>query len=44
MNNSIITLEGVVKRFGNNEVVKNLNLEVAEGEFLTLPKGRMRAL
>ena len=36
MNNSIITLEGVVKRFGNNEVVKNLNLEVAEGEFLTL--------
>ncbi|MBQ7104190.1 MAG: ATP-binding cassette domain-containing protein, partial [Anaerotignum sp.] len=36
MNNSIITLEGVVKRFGNNEVVKNLNLEVAQGEFLTL--------
>ena len=36
MNNSIITLEGVVKRFGNNEVVKNLNLEVGEGEFLTL--------
>ena len=36
MSNSIITLEGVVKRFGNNEVVKNLNLEVAEGEFLTL--------
>ena len=36
MNNSIITLEGVVKRFGNNVVVKNLNLEVGEGEFLTL--------
>ncbi|MBR6542175.1 MAG: ATP-binding cassette domain-containing protein, partial [Anaerotignum sp.] len=36
MNNSIITLEGVVKRFGSNVVVKNLNLEVGEGEFLTL--------
>ncbi|MBR2851649.1 MAG: ABC transporter ATP-binding protein, partial [Anaerotignum sp.] len=36
MKNPIITLEGVVKRFGNNEVVKNLNLEVGEGEFLTL--------
>ena len=36
MNNPIITLEGVVKRFGSNVVVKNLNLEVGEGEFLTL--------
>ena len=36
MSNSIITLEGVVKRFGSNVVVKNLNLEVGEGEFLTL--------
>ena len=36
MNNPIITLEGVVKRFGNNVVVKNMNLEIAEGEFLTL--------
>lgn len=36
MNNPIITIEGVEKRFGNNLVVKNLNLEIAEGEFLTL--------
>lgn len=36
MNNPIITLEGVEKRFGNNLVVKNLDLEVGEGEFLTL--------
>lgn len=36
MNNPIITLEGVEKRFGNNLVVKNMNLEIAEGEFLTL--------
>ena len=36
MNNPIITLEGVEKRFGNNLVVKNLNLEIGEGEFLTL--------
>ena len=36
MNNPIITLEGVVKRFGNNVVVKNMNLEIGEGEFLTL--------
>ena len=36
MSNSIITLEGVVKRFGSNVVVKNLDLEVGEGEFLTL--------
>ena len=36
MNNPIITLEGVEKRVGNNLVVKNMNLEIAEGEFLTL--------
>ena len=36
MNNPIITLEGVEKRFGNNLVVKNMNIEIAEGEFLTL--------
>ena len=35
MNNPIITLEGVEKRFGNNHVVKNMNLEITEGEFLT---------
>ena len=36
MSNPIITLEGVEKRFGSNLVVKDLNLEIAEGEFLTL--------
>ena len=36
MKNPIITLEGVVKRFGNNVVVKNMNLEIGQGEFLTL--------
>ncbi|MBQ9091988.1 MAG: ABC transporter ATP-binding protein [Anaerotignum sp.] len=36
MREPIIVLEGVEKRFGSNLVVKNLDLEVAEGEFLTL--------
>ena len=33
---SIVQLEGVNKYFGKNHVVKNLNLSVEEGEFLTL--------
>ncbi len=36
MSNPIITLEGVEKAFGKNLVVKKMNLEIAEGEFLTL--------
>ena len=32
----IVQLEGVNKYFGKNHVVKNLNLSVEEGEFLTL--------
>lgn len=36
MSNPIITLEGVEKAFGKNLVVKNMNLEIGEGEFLTL--------
>ena len=40
MNNPIISLEGVEKRFGSNLVVKKMNLEIAEGEFLT----RFRAI
>ena len=36
MNNPIISLEGVEKRFGSNLVVKKMSLEIAEGEFLTL--------
>ena len=31
----IVQLEGVNKYFGKNHVVKNLNLSVEEGEFLT---------
>ena len=33
---SIVQLEGVNKYFGKNHVVKDLNLSVEEGEFLTL--------
>ena len=33
MNNPIISLEGVEKRFGSNLVVKKMNLEIAEGSF-----------
>ncbi len=33
---SIVQLEGVNKHFGKNHVVKDLNLSVEEGEFLTL--------
>ena len=36
MSNPIITLEGVEKAFGSNLVVKKMNLEIGEGEFLTL--------
>ncbi len=36
MKKTIVALKGVDKWYGNNHVVKNLNLEVAEGEFLTL--------
>jgi spermidine/putrescine transport system ATP-binding protein len=31
-----VSLEGVVKRYGNVEVVKDLNLTIQKGEFLTL--------
>jgi spermidine/putrescine transport system ATP-binding protein len=33
---AIVALKGVNKWYGNNHVVKDLDLEVAEGEFLTL--------
>ena len=36
MEKAIVTLKGVNKWYGNNHVVKDLDLEVAEGEFLTL--------
>lgn len=32
----IVSLENVQKWYGENHVVKNLNMEIAEGEFLTL--------
>ena len=36
MEKAIVALKGVNKWYGNNHVVKDLDLEVAEGEFLTL--------
>ena len=36
MGTTIVALKGVNKWYGSNHVVKDLNLEVAEGEFLTL--------
>lgn len=36
MSASIVTLEHVDKYFGDNHVIKDLNLEIKEGEFLTL--------
>ena len=36
MNSSIVSLKNVEKWFGENHVVKNTNLEIQEGEFLTL--------
>lgn len=36
MSDSIVSLIGVEKSFGKNKVVKNMNVEIKEGEFLTL--------
>lgn len=36
MDKIIVSLKGVNKWYGNNHVVKDLDLEVSEGEFLTL--------
>ena len=36
MPNSIVSLQHVEKWYGNNHVVKDMNLEIQEGEFLTL--------
>ena len=36
MNKAIVTLENVEKRFGSNLVVRKMNMEIQEGEFLTL--------
>ncbi|MGN0484305.1 MAG: ABC transporter ATP-binding protein [Lachnospiraceae bacterium] len=33
---SIVSIEHVEKWYGNNHVVKDMNIEIAEGEFLTL--------
>ena len=33
MNSSIVSLKNVEKWFGENHVVKNMNLEIQEGEF-----------
>jgi spermidine/putrescine transport system ATP-binding protein len=36
MNNAIVSMMNVEKMYGENHVVKNMNLNIAEGEFLTL--------
>lgn len=36
MSEPIVTLKNVDKYFGDNHVIKNLNLDIEEGEFLTL--------
>lgn len=36
MSDSIVSLRHVEKWYGNNHVVKDMNLEIHEGEFLTL--------
>lgn len=36
MDNSIVSLKNVEKWYGNNHVVKNMNLDIHQGEFLTL--------
>lgn len=36
MSDSIVSLQGVHKNFGKNAVVRDMNLEILEGEFLTL--------
>ena len=36
MTRPIITLKGIAKQFGNHEVLKNIDLDVKDGEFLTL--------
>ncbi len=36
MDNAIVSLKNVEKVFGTNRVVKKLNMEIREGEFLTL--------
>lgn len=36
MSDSIVSLRHVEKWYGNNHVVKDKNLEIHEGEFLTL--------
>lgn len=36
MADSIVSLQGVYKKFGKNEVIADMNLQIHEGEFLTL--------
>ena len=36
MKNIVVKLENFGKSYGNKTIIKNLNLEVYEGEFLTL--------
>lgn len=36
LSDSIVSIQHVDKWYGNNHVVKDMNLEIREGEFLTL--------
>ena len=36
MSRKLIELKNIVKNFGKNEIIKNISLDVYEGEFLTL--------
>ena len=36
MSESILRLENITKQFGNTEVLQDINLDVAQGEFITL--------
>ncbi|MEG1003906.1 spermidine/putrescine ABC transporter ATP-binding protein [Clostridium sp.] len=36
MNDNILMLKGISKKYGDNEVLKNLNLNIKKNEFLTL--------
>ena len=35
-NNIVVRLDNITKKFGNKTIIKNLNLDVYEGEFVTL--------
>lgn len=36
MSETILSIQGVTKKFGNSEILRNISLEVEKGEFITL--------